>query len=478
MSSYRREIVSGVFFSAITKYSSVLINFLVTVILARLISPSDFGVVAIAMVFSSFFSMLSDAGIGPAIIQSRTLDASDIESLFTFTIFLGISLSFFFFVASDMISIFYSYNDLSIIIKFLSSSILFRCASIVPMNLLMKNKCFKTIAKSTLYSHVICGIVAISCALLGFGIYSLLVVPILGSFLLFIAYYRSYSIKPAFRISFKPLNKIFYYSLYQFLFTVINYFSRNVDKLILGKVFGATSLGYYEKSQRLMMMPVGYLSNVISPVIQPIFSDYQDNKDWLANKSLKILEILALVGFPLSVLLYLSSTEIIIIIFGDQWYGAIYAFKILSISIGFQMIYSPQGAFFQSANATKLLFYNGLLTAALNIVSVIIGCLWLKSLTALCYGIVASYITAFFVTYYLMCKYVFKIYFSKFLNIFKHSVLISAVVFLFIWIVDIYIDHQILLVRLIIKLLVFISILAVFEYYRPTICELKNIRKK
>ena len=466
--------ITGVFFSAITRYASVVVNLLVTIILARLISPSDFGVVAIAMVFSTFFNMLSEAGIGPAVIQTRHLDGGNLRSLFTFTIFLGLFLTVLFYFSSNPISSFYSDKTLESIIKILSISVLFRCASIVPLNLLMKEKRFKTIAVYTLYSHILCGVIAIGCAYGGMGVYSLLVVPVLGSALLFGSYYKNYRIIPTLNPNLQPLKKIFYYSLYQFLFTVVNYFSRNFDKLVVGKVFGSENLGYYEKSYRLMMMPVGYLSNVISSVVQPIFAEYQDNKEWLAKKSLKIIEILALIGFPLSVLLYMSSTEVIITIFGNQWYGAVPAFKILSISIGFQMIYSPQGAFFQSANATKLMFYNGMITAALNISSVLFGCFLFNSLSILCYGIVISYIVVFLVTYYFMCRYVFEIPFLRFLKTFNHSLSISGVLLLLIWLSDLFYDTHVLLIKLMIKFSLFCVVLLMFEYYKPTIRDFRK----
>lgn len=463
MGNVRKELGKGVFYTAIAKYSGIFINIAITAVLARLLTPSDFGVIAIATVLITFFDTISDSGIGPAVIQNKELTREDLSCYFSLTVYIGLLLSLAFFCLSSLVSEYYSEEHLRSILQIMSLAILFRFAGIVPNALLQKNKRFRFIAVRTICIQGGCGLGAIVCAYCGFGVYSLLIPPVLSAILLFIISYAEVKIPFSFRIKKQSIMKIFSYSLYQFLFNFINYFSRNLDKLVVGKVFGTSNLGYYEKSYKLMMLPVGNLSHVISPSIQPIFSEYQNDKKWLYEKSMKIFELLAFIGFPLSVLLFFCSKELILIVFGEQWRGAIEPFRILSLSVGFQMIYSPQGAFFQSANAVKPMFYNGLFTAFLNIAGVVIGCIVLQSVSILCWMIVFAYSISFCMTYFVMFKTVFHVPYKNFLKMLSAPLCTSIITIFIISICDYFLDAFPILPSLLSKVILWCGIMIYFE---------------
>ena len=464
MGEIRKELAKGVFYTAIAKYAGILINIAITAILARLLTPADFGIIAIATVLIVFFDTISDSGIGPAIIQNKTLTRDDLSCYFSLTLYIGVLLSVIFFLVSSWISKFYGDDLLRPILQIMSVAIFFRFANIVPNALLQRNKRFRFIAIRTVSIQAVCGLGAIGCAYYGAGAYSLLIPPVFSAILLFIVSYMEATVPFTLKINKESISKILSYSLYQFLFSFINYFSRNLDKLVVGKVFGASTLGYYEKSYRLMMLPVNNLSHVISPAIQPIFSEYQNDRKWLYEKSMKIFELLAFVGLPLSVLLFFCSREIILIVLGEQWHGAIESFRILSLSVGFQMIYSPQGAFFQSANAVKPMFYNGLFTAFLTILGLVIGCLVFHSVIILCWMIVLSYAIAFFVTYNVMFKVVFHIPYKCFLKILIRPIIIAFIMFFAISVIDSFFDGYPIFIGLLVKVTVWGGIMLYSEH--------------
>lgn len=101
----------------------------------------------------------------------------------------------------------------------------------------------------------------------------------------------------------RKCSKIWNYSMYQFLFSIVNYFTRNLDKLLIGKYMGLTPLGYYEKSYRLMMLPLQNITYIITPVMHPILSDYQNDMNKLGHTQERIMRLLAFIGFPLSIVL-------------------------------------------------------------------------------------------------------------------------------------------------------------------------------
>ena len=463
MGKAKKELLSGIIYTAVTKYSGIIINIIVTAFLARMLPPSDFGVVAIASVLIHFFSMLSDMGLGPAIIQKKDLGQQDLRSIFTLSFYIGLILTVIFFFSSHTIANYYDNEKLITITQIFSIAVFFHCLDVVPNSLLKKAKRFRFIAVRNIIVNLIGGTLAILAAYHSFGVYSLLIQPILSSIILFILDYQQNILHLVSIIQRESIKKIFSFSIYQFMFSFINYFSRNLDILLGGKVFGIKELGYYEKSYTLMVLPVKNLSHIITPAIQPIFSEYQNDESWLFTRSMALFKVLLFIGFPLTAFLFFSSEEIIILFLGNQWYGAVPIFKILSLSVGIQIIYSPQGAFFQSANAVKKLFSCGLVTAFLSVSAVLVGCFILHSITGMAWLIVIAYFFAFLNVYYVMVKKVFHQKFSKFLSIMIEPLLYTFLLFVLLFVFDSFSKEWSLITRLIIKILIYFSVMISFE---------------
>ena len=127
MASVKKELFSGVLFTAIGKYSYVVISILITAVLARILTPADFGIVAIATVLINFFSMLSDMGIGPAIVQNKDLNKEDLSSIHNLTLYMGVGLSAIFFLLAPVFAHYYDNKQLVIVIQLFSISIFFHC---------------------------------------------------------------------------------------------------------------------------------------------------------------------------------------------------------------------------------------------------------------------------------------------------------------------------------------------------------------
>lgn len=408
MPSTKKQLLSGVFYTAIAKYSGIVISLVIAGILARLIEPEDFGIVAIATVIISFFGIFSDLGIAPAIIQNKELSENDLSNIFSFTLWLGIGISIIFFFCSWPISRFYQSDTLLSICQLLSLNLFFASANIVPNALLFKEKEFKFIAYRSLTIQIAGGSLAITAAFMGAGLYALIINPILSSILLFFISFRKKPQKLSGTWGIQSMKKILSFSTYQFMFNVINYFSRNLDKLLIGKYMNMVSLGYYEKSYRLMMLPLQNITHVISPVMHPIFADFQNDLSRLSASYNKVIRFLAFIGFPLSVLLWFCSREIVLIVFGEQWMPSIPVFQILSISVGIQVILSTSGSIFQAANDTKSLFICGVFSTLFNIIGILTGIFFFKTLEAVAWCICLTFTINFVQCYIWMYKITFK----------------------------------------------------------------------
>ncbi len=459
--NFKKQFISGVSYVAITKYSGILIQLVITAILSRLLSPDDFGLIAITSVFIVFFSLISNMGISPAIIQNKTLTKKDIEVIFTFTIYVGFVLSMVFFLFAPIISNFYNNSTLLTMCRWLSFSVFFSCLGIVPGALLLKEKNFKRLLLVELFALTASGSLGIIFAFSGLGVFSLLIYSISSLILIFFMNYLHNPIKLS-TLKIESLKKIAVFSSYQYLFNIINYFSRNLDNLLIGKYFSPAILGYYEKSYRLMLMPVQNLTHVFTSAIQPYFSDFQDEKKRIFQSYIKIAKLLALIGFPLSVFLYFSAKEIILIIFGDQWTESIPIFEILSWSVGIQMVISSSGAIFQAANNTRQLFFSGLASMVLMITAICLGVFYFKDLMTVVYLITLSFYLNFFICYYFLILKTLGQSFKEFLRITYLPLLVAVLTFVTEYIVSLHISGWNIYLALFIKVALFVMILSPF----------------
>lgn len=406
--SIKSEMINGVYWSAIQKYSGFFVQLIVSAVLARLLSPEDFGVIAISTVIIAFFTLFTDMGIGAAIVQNRNLTNDDLNSLFSLGIYMGLFLAALFCVLSYPIALIYENNTLLPICLLLSINLLFASWNIVPNALINKEKRFKFIAKRTLALQVVCGVVSVLAAYHGAGVYALVISPIVTSVGVFVWNYMQYDLHFIVKVNMDSVKKIMSFSLYQFLFGFINYFSRNLDKLIMGRYYSMGDLGYYEKSYRLMTLPLGYVTNVITPVMHPILSSLQDDYASLADKHNKIIRILAVLSFPIGVFLYFSAKNIIMVVYGNQWMQAVPVFEILALSLPLQMILSSIGAIYQAAGKTNWLFYGGISNTAITVIGFILATVFYRTIEAMAWAWDITLAMNTIVSYVILYRIVFK----------------------------------------------------------------------
>lgn len=415
--------------NAIGKYSKIILNILTEVVLARLLTPHDYGIVAIVTVFTTFFSIFADMGLGTAVVQRKNLTQCDFDNLYTFTVYAGIFLAGIFFVFSYGIAIFYRNHVYIKIGHLLSISLFFDTLNMIPNGIMNRNKMFEAIAIRTLVVYFLSVIVTIALAFLGARYYSLVLQAILVSFLTFL--WNARTTKPKFQWKYDntALKKVASYSGYQFAFNLLNYFSRNLDNLLAGKFIGSTQLGFYNKSYTLMQYPVSNLSGIITPVLHPILSDYQNKKELLYQKYMSVVKLLAAVGIWAEAVCIFAGPEIIHIMYGNKWNESVIIFQLLSISIATQMVNSSAGAAFQALGDTKSMFILGLINTSVTVSSILVGIFSGKTIFSLAFWVSLSFICNFIISYYVLIKYSFKKRFSGFIYEIFPYIIVGIVVF-------------------------------------------------
>ena len=406
--SLKKELVSGTIYMAVAKYSGLAMTILITAILSRLLTPENFGVVALAGVMLALFNLLADIGIGPAVIQNKTLTAEDMNSINTFNSYQGLVLGVAFFFSAPFIAEYYGNPQVKLVCQIMSVNILMGCVNAVPNNILYRQQRFKLITIISLCSQFIAGAIAISMAFHGCGPISLVLPSAIISIpTMFVLRYIT-KVHFVWRIDWAPLKRIFSFSVFQFLANVVGYFSRNMDSMLVGKYMGMKQLGYYNKSYNLQLMPLQYISGVLIPVMLPVFSKYQDDINYIQQKYTQILRFFAFVGVPLCALLYFCADELILLFFGDQWEQSVPCFKIIALSIPFQIQGCSSGSVFQATGHTKAMFWNSFIGAFFTLGSFAVGVIIFGTIEALAWGYTAAMIITTFICFYIMYTYALK----------------------------------------------------------------------
>ena len=387
-----------------SKYISMGAQLVITMVLARLIAPEDFGLVAIVTVFTGLFSLLSDMGVGVAIVQYRDLTEEDYGALFGFSALLALGLTAAFCAASPLIASFYGDSRLIALCCAASPQLLFATLNMVPSGLMLKERRFDAIGIRLVCATVVSGAVAIGLALAGAGCYALVVQSALSALIVLAWNLGTRGVR---RVSLRfkgPLRRIFSYSAYQFGFSLINYFSRNLDNMLIGRFMGSAQLGYYDKAYKLTGYPLSAFSSVIGSVIQPYMAEHQDEPNAIFNCFMRIEKLLSLVGAAVAAVFLCTSSEIIQVFYGPGWESAIPVFSILGVSVYFQMMGNPSGAFFQSLGRTDYMFRVGLINTCITIAGLCAGLVG-GSILTVAYGIAVAYcLHMFSIAYFLVHK--------------------------------------------------------------------------
>lgn len=386
MASFKKDLTKGVFWIAVAKYSGIIIQLLIAAILARKITPAAFGTVAVAMVILYFLDILSDIGIGPAVVQYKQLTKSHLDSLFTLTTYIGVFLTGVLYLMSGFIADFYGDLTLERVCQLMSLVIFFHSLNVVPNSLMRKDQRFRAIAIRSLSFRILSGSIAVWGAFHGWGVYALLVSPILTAIGFFSLNYSDYPLKFVLRMNKEAVKMVASFSFFQFAFSFCNYFSRNLDKLIIGKYFSLTQLGYYDKSYHLMMLPIQNVAYVIDPVLHPVLSTLQNDRHELKIKNRKLAVLISNISFPIGLILYFCGAELIKIVYGGQWDAAIPVFCILALSLPLQMILSTNVPFFQAAGKTNHLFISGMLNTLCTVSGFLIAAFWGNSIEAVAWS--------------------------------------------------------------------------------------------
>ena len=267
----KQRTLSGMIWAAIQRFGSLAISFLSNIVLARLLSPNDYGLIGMLSIFIAVSNTFIDGGFGVALIQKKDTTNKDFSTVFFWNIFLSLFLYFILYISAPLIQRFYdNIHMLSDVLKVLGVVLIINALTVVQLNRLRKEMKFKLLAKCNLSAAIISVTIAIILAYYGWGVWALVFQQIVYSLFNSIICWMVCKWKPEMIFSLKSFKDLFGFGSFMMFSSLFNTFCNNINGLIIGKFFSASTLGYYTQSKRLEdVSTMGFLS-VIEQVSYPM----------------------------------------------------------------------------------------------------------------------------------------------------------------------------------------------------------------
>lgn len=308
------------------------VSFVISIILARLLDPSDFGLIAIVMVVIGIANVFTDIGLGSALIQRKRVLQIHYSSVFYFNLFISILLTGITYFSAHYISAFYDNEVLVSLMQVMSFSFLLGAFGSVQSIQLRKELNYKILTKISFVSSLTSGVISVYFVFNGAGVWSLVIQLLTASVVYNILIWRNGHWRPTFNFSWKALTQLWGFGFRMFLVGVLDAIYTRIDYLIIGKLFDITTLGFYQRAKSLNLMAIQYTSGSLISVLFPVLSKIQNDLPRFQNIILKSLGIISFAVFFIFGSLYLISEELIVVLFSEKWLTSVEYFKILVLS--------------------------------------------------------------------------------------------------------------------------------------------------
>lgn len=328
----KSKAVTGVVWTAIQKYSTMIATFVAGIILARLLTPEDYGCIGMLTIFMVVANTMLDAGFGSALIQKKKPTNEDYSTVFLWNLCVSTILYAILFFSAPWIASFYRIPLLSSLLR-VEAVILFTGAfSMVQRNVLRKQLRFRELSIVDLSSSIISLIVTIVMAYMGCGVWALAVQGIVYSFVNLVLVWILSKWRPAFVFSKKSFKELFSFGLYIFLSRSLSDIGKELQSLLIGRFYNASTLGYFSKARSLERMSSLSISQVMTSVTYPFYAKVQDDLVTLQNMIKRFTSSISYITFPLMIILILVAEPLFVLLYSDRWLPSVPYFQVLCLA--------------------------------------------------------------------------------------------------------------------------------------------------
>ena len=399
MSSLKDKTVKGVIWSAVDRFSAQGIKFVFSILVARLLLPEDYGVIAMLGIFMGVSSTFIDSGFGTALVRKIDRTETDFSTVFYFNIIVAVSFYLALFFAAPAIANFYNIPLLVPVTRIVALTLPIGALSGIHSSKLTIDIDFKSRAKISVISAILTGIVGLCMAYFGYGIWTLVIQTVFSSIVQTVMFWIIVKWHPQLVFSWKSFKELFTFGSKLLASGLLDTVYNNIYPLVIGKVFTPSVLGVYGKAKALAEFPSSNITGVLQNVTFPVLSTIQNEEDRLSDAYKRFLKISAFVIFPLMLGLSSVADPFIRIVLTDKWEGAIYLLQIICFALMWYPIHAINLNILQVKGRSD---YFLKLEIIKKVQGIIILCVTVPmGIVAMCYGqVVSSLISLIWNTYY------------------------------------------------------------------------------
>lgn len=322
----------GFVWSTIERFSTQGIQFFFGILIANLLSPQDYGIIAMPLVFLALAQVFIDSGFSNALVRKPQIEEEDLSTAFYFNIVVGVICYGILFIASPWIANFYNTPVLTNILKITALAALFNPLCAVQQAILTKQIDFQTQAKVSVTAALGSGIVGLALAYLGYGVWALVFQQVVAAFIRTVLLWTLSKWKPITGWSKKSFEYLWGYGSKILAVGILDTVFNNIYPMVIGKFYSAKDLGNFTRAQQFADLPIANVTGILQRVTFPVLSAIQYEDERLKSNYLKLLRVTAFVMFPMMLGLATLAEPLILVLLGDKWIGCVILLQILCLA--------------------------------------------------------------------------------------------------------------------------------------------------
>lgn len=317
--------------TSIQRFAGMGIQFISGIVLARLLTPYDYGCIGMLSIFMVLAEAFIDGGFGSALIQKKQPTQDDYSTIFWWNLGMAILMYAILFVSAPAIANFYDIPLLCNVLRVQGFVLFIYAFNIVQRNQLRKNLNFKVLSIVTITTSLIALAVTIFMAYKGFGVWALVAQNLVTAAIPAIVFWFFIKWRPIWTFSWKSFKELFSFGLYMFLTHLVNTFCSRLQGLLIGKLYSPSTLGYYSKAEATERLASSSISSIMTQVTYPLYVKVQDDKSAMANMIKRLTMTISYVTFPLMMVLLLTAKPIFVLLYTEKWLQSVPYFQVLCI---------------------------------------------------------------------------------------------------------------------------------------------------
>lgn len=366
-------LLSGIRWSVFQRGSYFVLSTIVTIILARLLNPEDFGLVAMAAVFTGISTTFLDMGLKDTLVREKNPSNDFICTMFWLTFFFSIFVWIILIILAPAIGHLYNEKIVKIIIYCLSVNVLFSGVRTIYQALLEKAFNFKKIAIFELISRLVSSAVGVFMGIFGFGVWSLVTMAVLNECLKTLLLVTGAKWKPSVKFNVEHIKAVHRFSLYLALTQLLDHTQRRLEIFVVSSYLGSQAGGIYSQSNILMRQPVKLINGSINAIFFSAFSSMPERRQTISQYCLKLIQATAIIYLPFCIILILYSEVMVLVVLGEKWFDMASILPFIGITVTIMSIHRSNCLLLKTLGHTDLVFKIYCFYLGLTIVGCILG---------------------------------------------------------------------------------------------------------